>query len=398
MKILIADKFSDDHLQRMQAMGHDVTLRPELGAADLPAAIPGYEVLVVRSTKVTADTIEAADRLNLIIRAGAGVNTIDVDKAAERAVFVCNTPGKNAVAVAELVMGLILSIDRNIPDQVADARAGVWNKKKYSQTRGMAGRSLGIVGFGSIGMEVAKRAQAFGMNVSATDADPGREAYAQEAGVEWIPDLMTLAANNDALTFHVPAIPQTENLVSSELLGVMKPGSIIINSSRGSIVDEEALMAAMDDKGLRAGVDVYKGEPGAGDNKFESSFAKHPNVYGTHHIGASTAQAQTEIANAVIETIEAFENGRLMNCVNLGEVLGTELTITVRHLNQVGVLAGVLATIRGAGLNVEHMENLVLKGRKASSALIHVIGDVDSGTIAQLEGLSGVIGVSLGAR
>jgi len=398
VKILIADKFSDEHLLKMQNMGHEVTLQPGLGADDLPGAIPGYEVLVVRSTRVTAATIDAADRLNLIVRAGAGVNTIDVDKAAERAVFVCNTPGKNAVAVAELVMGLMLSIDRNVPDQVAELRAGVWNKKKYSQAEGIAGRSLGIVGFGSIGMEVAKRAQAFGMKVSATDADPGREAFAEEVGVAWVPDLTKLAANNDFLTFHVPAIPQTANLISRELLDSMQPGTVIINSSRGTIVDEEALMEAMDEKGIRAGVDVYKGEPGAGDKAFESRFAQHPGVYGTHHIGASTEQAQTEIANAVITTIGAFEDGRLMNCVNLGEVLGTELTVTVRHLNQVGVLAGVLATLRGAGLNVEHMENLVLKGRKASSALIHVIGDVDAATLSQLEKLDGVIGVSLSAR
>ncbi len=398
MKILIADKFSESHLQEMQETGHEVTLRPNLGAGDLAGVIPGYEVLVVRSTRVTAATLEAADSLNLIIRAGAGVNTIDVDKAAESAIFVCNTPGKNAVAVAELVMGLLLAIDRNIADQVAEVRDGVWNKKKYSKARGVAGRSLGIVGFGSIGLEVAKRAQAFGMKVSATDADPGREAFAEEAGVEWISDLATLAANNDVITFHVPAIPQTENLVSRELLSVMRPGTVIINSSRGTIVDEEALLEAMDEKDIRAGLDVYKGEPGAGDKAFESRLAQHPNVYGTHHVGASTEQAQTAIADAVVATIEEFEDGNLINCVNLGEVLGTELTVTVRHLNQVGVLAGVLATLRGAGLNVEHMENLVLKGRKASSALIHVVGDVDPTIVSQLSELDGVIGVSLGDR
>ena len=350
VKILIADKFSESHLREMQETGHEVTLRPELGAGDLADIIPGYEVLVVRSTRVTAATLEAADSLNLIIRAGAGVNTIDVDKAAESAIFVCNTPGKNAVAVAELVMGLVLSIDRNIADQVTEVRNGVWNKKKYSKARGIAGRSLGIVGFGSIGLEVAKRAQAFGMTVSATDADPGREAFAEEAGVEWISDLTTLAANNDVITFHVPAIPQTENLVSRELLSVMRPGTIVINSSRGTIVDEDALLEAMAEKDIRAGLDVYKGEPGAGDKSFESRLAQHPNVYGTHHVGASTEQAQTAIADAVVATIDAFEDGNLINCVNLGEVLGSELTVTVRHLNQVGVLAGVLATLRGAGL------------------------------------------------
>lgn len=398
MKVLIADKFSESHLGQITDLGHEVSLQPTLAADTLPEAIPGYDVLVVRSTKVTADTIDAANNLSLIIRAGAGVNTIAVEKAAERAIFVCNTPGKNAVAVAELVMGLIMSIDRNIPDQVADVRQGTWNKKKYSQTNGLAGRSLGIVGLGSIGLEVATRALAFDMDVAGTDADLGREPYAEAAGVRFVADVKDLASTSDVITFHVPAIPQTENLISRDLLSVMKPGAVIINTSRGNIVDEDALIEAMDAKGMRSGVDVYKGEPGSGVGSFESRLAQHPNVYGTHHVGASTQQAQSAIADAVIATLSAFADGRLLNCVNLGEVLGSEQTVTVRHLNQVGVLAGVLATLRGAGLNVEHMENFVLKGRKASSAVIHVIGDVSAMTIDQLENLDGVIGVSIPTR
>ncbi|MDJ0923365.1 MAG: NAD(P)-dependent oxidoreductase [Acidimicrobiia bacterium] len=398
MKVLIADKFSETHLQQLTDLGHEVSFQPTLADETLRSAVPGFDVLVVRSTRVDAATIDAATSLSLIIRAGAGVNTIDVDRAAEQAVFVCNTPGKNAVAVAELVMGLILSIDRNIPDQVADIRAGTWNKTQYSKTNGLAGRSLGIVGLGSIGLEVARRARSFEMEVSGTDADPGRQVYAEAAGVGWVPDLMDLVAASDVVTFHVPAIPQTENLVSAELLAAMKPGAMIINSSRGNIVDEDALLKAMDEKGIRAGVDVYKGEPGSGVGSFESPLAQHPNVYGTHHIGASTEQAQGAIADAVIATLAAFGDGELVNCVNLSELLGTELTVTVRHVNKVGVLAGVLATLRGAGLNVENMENFVLKGRKASSAVIHVVGDVSDGTLNQIEEQDGVIGVSLTAR
>lgn len=394
MKVLIADKFSESHLEKLADLGHEVSFDPGLSAAALVDAIVGFDILVVRSTKVTAQTIDAANNLSLIIRAGAGVNTIAVEEAAARAIFVCNTPGKNAVAVAELVMGLLLGIDRYIPDQVAEVRASTWNKKKYSQTQGLKGRTLGIVGLGSIGLEVAKRALAFDMEVIGTDADPSREDYAEDAGVRWEPDLKALAAASDAVTFHVPAIEATENLISTDLLDAMKPGAVIINTSRGSIVDEDALMAAMDEKGLRAGLDVYKGEPGSGAGTFESRIAHHPNVYGTHHVGASTEQAQTAIADAVVATITAFGRGQLLNCVNLGDLLGTELTVTVRHVNKVGVLAGVLATMRGAGLNVENMENFVLKGRKASSAVINVVGEVSAETIAQLEELDGVFGVS----
>ena len=401
MKVLIADKFSDDHLAKLLELGHEVKLDPGLTKDDLPGAILGYEALVVRSTKVTAETVDAADRLNLVIRAGAGTNTIDVDAAAANGVFVCNTPGKNAVAVAELAMGLIMSIDRNIPDQVKDLRKGKWRKKRYAKTKGLAGQSIGIVGLGSIGLEVAKRAHAFDMEIAVVDR-PNRDAHRlhllTQMGARFEPDLLSLAATCDILTLHVPAAPQTEGLVSREFLAAVRPGTVIVNTARGTVIDEEALLAAIDEKNLRVGLDVYKGEPGSGDASFVSVLAQHPAVYGTHHIGASTNQAQSAIADAVIESIESFAIGTPLNCVNLGvfdEVEGSELTVTVRHFNRVGVLAAVLGTIREAGLNVEHMENFVLKGREAASALIHVVGKLGPETVTQLESLENVIAVSV---
>jgi len=398
VKVLIADKFSDSHLTQLIDLGHEVTLDPDLSKDDLPGAIPGYEALIVRSTKVTPETIDAGDKLDLIIRAGAGVNTIAVDYAAEKGVFVCNTPGKNAVAVAELTMGLVMSIDRNIPDQVRDLRKGKWRKKRYAKTKGLAGRSIGIVGLGAIGLEVARRAHAFDMEIAVVDRpsrDPERLAELQLMGARFEPDLMALAANCDILSFHVPATPATEGLVSRELLSVVRPGAVIINTARGSVIDEAALLEAIEEKDLRVGLDVYKGEPGSGDAPFESSLAQHPAVYGTHHIGASTNQAQEAIADAVVEAITAFQAGQPANCVNLGELSGASATVTVRHHNRVGVLAGVLVRLREAGLNVEQMENFVLAGKTAASALIHVVGDVTDDTIADLESVENVIAVSV---
>ncbi len=397
MKILIADKFSESHLGKLTAMGHDVTLEPSLGGDDLPGAVPGYEVLIVRSTKVTPATIDAGDKLNLVIRAGAGVNTIAVDHAAEKGVFVCNTPGKNAVAVAELAMGLILAIDRNIPDQVADLRARKWDKKRYAKTSGLAGRTLGVIGLGAIGFEVAKRADAFDMQIAGYDPylAPDRAEVLKHMGARIEEDVLSLAASCDILTIHVPATSGTDALVSKELLDVVKPGTVIINTSRGSVIDEEALLEALETKGLRAGLDVYQGEPGAGDKAFESRLAQHPAVYGTHHIGASTDQAQMAIADAVIDALAAFQSGAPLNCVNLGSIVGEEQTVTIRHYNKVGVLAGVLGTLREAGLNVEQMENFVLSGRSAATALIHVVGDVSDETIAKLESVENVVAVSV---
>ncbi len=401
MKVLIADKFPEAHLAQLEDLGHEVTLEAGLSAEDLPGAIPGYEVLVVRSTRVTEATIDAGDKLNLVLRAGAGVNTIATGYAAENGVFVCNTPGKNSVAVAELAMGLILAIDRNIPDQVQDLRSGEWHKKRYGKTKGLAGRSIGIVGLGAIGLEVARRASAFAMEIAVIDR-PGRdpeithELRAMEARFE--PDLNTLAASCDILSFHVPATAQTESLVSRELLDHVKPGTVIINTSRGNIIDEEALLEAIEAKDLRVGVDVYRDEPGSGDASFESPLARHPAVYGTHHIGASTDQAQTAIADAVVDTLRAFDHGQLLNCVNLSDGTGESGTVTVRHLNRVGVLAAVLTTLREEGLNVENMENFILSGGEAASALIHVSGPLSPETTNKLEGIENVIAVSVGAR
>lgn len=401
VKVLIADKFSDEHVAKLTKLGHDVSLEPTLSADDLPAAVKGYQALVVRSTKVTAETITAGNELNVVIRAGAGTNTIALDAAAANGVFVCNTPGKNAVAVAELAMGLIMAIDRNIPDQVRDLRKGKWRKKRYAKTKGLAGRSIGIVGLGSIGLEVAKRAHAFDMEIAIVDRpnrDPLRLHTLTQIGARFEPSLKALAASCDILSFHVPATPQTEGLVSRELLAVVRPGTVIVNTARGSVIDEEALLEAIEEKQLRVGLDVYAGEPGSGEAVFQSKLAQHPAVYGTHHIGASTDQAQTAIADAVIEAIEAFEEGNPLNCVNLGsaaDVEGSALTVMIRHHNRVGVLAGVLGTLREAGLNVEHMENFVLAGRAAASALIHVVGTLGPETVAELQNVDNVIAVSV---
>ena len=322
MRILIADTFLVTHIERLRALGHDVVVDPTVDVDTLPAAISGHDVLVVRSTGVTAAALSAADRLALIVRAGTGVNTIDISSAADRGVVVSNTPGKNAIAVAELTMGLILAIDRNIPDNVAELRAGAWDKERWSQADGLAGKRLGIVGFGSIGIEVARRAKGFGMAIVIVDKQ-GRPAdistIVSELGVQLVPDIETLLRTSDIISFHVPATPDTFGMINRELLGNIRSGSVLINTSRGEIADEEALLAAIEEKGLRVGLDVYATEPTAGVMEFSSKLARHPLVYGTHHIGASTRQAQRAIADEVIEVIEAFGRGVLRNAVNLAD-------------------------------------------------------------------------------
>ncbi|MEE9297837.1 MAG: NAD(P)-dependent oxidoreductase [Acidimicrobiia bacterium] len=393
MRILFADKFPERQLDEIRARGHDCELQPDLAAADLPGVIAGFNVLVVRSTKVEADTFAAADSLELVVRAGSGYNTIDVVAAAERGVWVCNVPGKNAVAVAELAFGLLLAIDRNIPDNVADLRAGKWDKSRYQKAQGLFGRVAGVVGLGAIGLAFADRAHAFGMEVHAVAKARGEEATRRLAaiGVTYHPDLGDLAGAVDVLSFHVPAHPTTRGMIGADLLRHLRPGAIIINTARGDLVDEEALLAALD-RGVRAGLDVYPDEPAAGTGEFSSALAQHPNVYGTHHIGASTEQAQHAIADEVVGIVAAFESGEVRNSVNLDSPRGTS-TLLVRHRSEVGVPAGVLKSLSEAGINVEQMENRVLSGGRAAATL-QITGVIDDGVRAGLMADPQVIAVS----
>jgi D-3-phosphoglycerate dehydrogenase len=373
-------------------------MEPALTADDLAGRITGFEGLVVRSTKVPKDVFDAADRLALVIRAGAGTNTIDTDAAAGHGVFVCNVPGRNAVAVAELTMGLLLALDRRIPDNVADLREGRWDKTTYGKAEGLLGSTMGIIGLGSIGFAVAERAAAFGIRLQA-QARSGRSAEslarAEELGITMCETLEELVSSSDIVSLHVPAGPDTKHLVDERFLGWMKPGAILLNTSRGDVVDEPALLAALDAGRLRAGLDVFADEPGAGQGPWESALAQHRNVVATHHIGASTNQAQRAIADGVAEIVDAFVAGEARHCVNLAPHRLGSATLTVRHLDRVGVLAKVLERLSVEHLNVEHMVNRVFRGGDAAVASIDVEGHPSEELLADLRQVPHVLGVTV---
>lgn len=398
MRILLADQATPSLIADLTAHGHDCRLDPNLSADDLPAVIAGYEVLVVRSTVVTADTLTASDTLRLVIRAGAGTNTIDTKTAAERGVYVCNVPGRNALAVAELTLGLILALDRQLPDNVAELRQGRWEKGRFGKAEGLYGRHLGIVGLGQIGAAVAERAAAFGLVLHGL-ARPGRNdqtaGLIDELRIHLHPDLASLAAASDIITFHVPGGPSTKSLIGKAFLEHVRPGSLIINTARGDLIDEAALIEAMETKGIRCGLDVYPDEPTTSKGAFVSALARHPNVYGTHHIGASTEQAQNAIAAEVVRIVDEFVKGRLLYCVNLAEhALGTS-TLSIRHFDEVGVLSRVLGVLAQEGLNVEQMENRIFAGGVAADAIVSVRGEVTMALRHRLEAIDRVIQVSV---
>ncbi len=371
MRVLIADKFEQSGIDGLKAAGCEVSYQPGTKDQALADAVASFkaEVLVVRSTTVTEPILAAGD-LKLVVRAGAGFNTIDVAAASRRGIYVSNCPGKNSIAVAELAFGLILSLDRRIPDNVAALRAGQWNKAEFSKARGLFGRTLGLIGLGQIGREMIPRAHAFGMNVIAWSRSLSVES-AEELGVGFKTTAADVAAAADVVSVHLALNAKTRGMLGAEFFSAMRKGAYFVNTARAEVIDQNALAAAMREKGIRAALDVYSNEPTGSTGEFSDPIAKE--IYGTHHIGASTDQAQEAIAAETVRIVRAFkETGDVPNAVNLAKSTPATCTLVVRHLDRPGVLASVLDAISAAPINVQEMENIVFEGAEAAVARINL--------------------------
>jgi D-3-phosphoglycerate dehydrogenase len=369
MNILIADKIAQSAVLQLEALGAKVSVNPDLKAGDLPKAIGNSEILIVRSTRVERDAIEAATSLALIIRAGAGVNTIDLDCASQLGIYVANCPGKNTDAVAELALGLLIAADRRIVDATHDLRSGNWKKKEYGKARGLKDRVLGVIGVGSIGKALIKRAQGLEMEVIAWSRSLTEE-MAAALGITYCDSPEKVAESADAVSLHLAMTPETKHFIGKNFLSRMKQGAILINTSRGEIIDTVALKKAIKEKDLRVGLDVYEDEPAANDPDFSSiDLAKAASC--TPHIGASTDQASEAIAAEVVNIVNIYKNtGTPLNVVNIQQQSPAINNLVVRHYNRVGVLAGVLDELRNAGINIEEMQNIIFKGGHAASCTL----------------------------
>jgi D-3-phosphoglycerate dehydrogenase / 2-oxoglutarate reductase len=399
MKVLIADKFEKVGIDGLEELGCTVVSRPDVKAEELPALVRETDpnILVVRGKKVSAETLKAGTALTLVIRAGAGIDTIDVNTASSLGVFVSNCPGKNSIAVAELVLGLLLACDRRIPDQVTDLRQGTWNKGEYSRARGLYGRRLGIVGLGQIGREVAARARAFGMRVIAWSRSLTQEE-ADRLGVVYAQTPLDVARLSDAVSINCAANAETKHLVNAEFLAAMRPGAYLINTSRGSVVDEAALERAVREKRIRAGLDVFQNEPAGGTGEFTNAIVQAPGVYGTHHVGASTEQAQVAIAHEVIRIVRTFRaTGEVPNVVNRLARSSATHVLSVRHRNRPGVLAHVFGVLAGGAINVEEVESIIYHGAQATLVRIHLDGEPEAAALERIRtGNPDIISVELG--
>lgn len=374
MRVLLADKLHPCTGQALEAAGCEVIESPSLDDDALVQAIGDTraQVLVVRSTKVPAAAFSSGD-LALVVRAGAGVNTIDMEAASAAGVYVANCPGRNSLAVAELAIGLLIALDRRIPQASADLRAGRWRKGEYSDANGLAGRTLGVLGAGQIGMAVAERGRALGMRVVMWNRDDGLRERITAGGFELETDPLRLAARSDAVTLHLAETEETRGIAGPAFFTALGRGALFINTSRSGLVDEEALRQAVLERGVRAALDVFDGEPAGKSGEVTSPTLDLPGVIATPHIGASTMQAQEAVAEEVARIILAYlATGRVPNVCNVAARSPASHLLIVRHLNRVGVLSHVFSILRRARINVQETENIVFDGGLACIARIAI--------------------------
>ncbi len=399
MRLLIADKLHTRAVEELRTLPIEVVYEPELTKDTLESRMPGVGILVVRSKEVTAKAIESARQLNLIVRAGAEVNTIDVRAASKGGVYVANCPGKNAVAVAELAMGLLVAMDRRIPDAVASLRAKKWERGEYSKAEGLAGKSIGIAGLGATGREVAMCAKGFGLHPIAWSRGltPARAA---ELGVGFARTMDELAQKSDILTLHLPVTERTHHIVDKRVLDLLPKKAMLINVARADLVDYGALRDAVQRRGLRAAVDVYPDEP-KGRGEFDSDLFGGPSptggfIYGTPHIAASTDQAQLAIATETVRVIRSFlVDGTVPNCVNISHARAARFQLVIRMLDKIGTLANVLAVIKRHGINIEEVTNTVFEGGEASSTKLRLLSRPSEACLTEIRAFDEILHLDL---
>jgi D-3-phosphoglycerate dehydrogenase len=399
MRLLIADKLHPRAIEELRTLPLDVSYEPDITRESLSQRIAGVGILVVRSTEVTSEVIDQARQLHLIVRAGAEFSTIDVRAASRRGIYVANCPGRNAAAVAELVYGLILSIDRRIPDAVASLRAGRWERGDFGGAEGVHGKTLGIAGFGAVGREVAARARAFGLTPVAWSRSLNA-AKAAELGVGHAATLEELATRSQILSLHLPISDKTRKLVGARVFSLLPMRAIFVNTAREGLVDAEAMSQAIEEKKLRVGLDVFPNEP-KGNKEFPSGLftPREPGegfVYGTPHIAASTDQAQLAIATETVRVIRSFLlQGNVPNVVNVSPSSVARFQLVIRMVDRVGTFANVLNVIKRHGINVEEVTNTVFDGGVASCAKLRVVSRPSEACLAEIHAFEEVLHVDM---
>jgi D-3-phosphoglycerate dehydrogenase len=401
MRLLIADKLHARAVAELRTLPVEVIYDPEVTKESLEHKISGVGILVVRSTEVTAEAIDKARQLHLIVRAGAEYNTIDVHAASRRGIYVANCPGRNAAAVAELVFGLLLGVDRRIPDAVASLRAGKWERTKFGGAEGIHGKTLGIAGFGAIGREVAVRARAFGLHIVAWSRSL-TAGKAADLGVAFAGSIEELAARSQILSLHLALNDRTRGIVGAKILEALPPRAILINTARADLIDHAALRQAVQKHKLRVGLDVFPDEPKGVIREYPSDLFGVPAepgagfIYGTPHISASTDQAQLAIATETVRVIRSFLlEANVPNVVNVSTSSIARFQLVIRMVDRVGTFANVLSVIKRHGINVEEVTNTVFEGGGASCAKLRLVSRPSEACLAEIHAFEEVLHVDM---
>ncbi|SHF85950.1 D-3-phosphoglycerate dehydrogenase [Fodinibius roseus] len=375
MKVFVADKLPQESIDELGTLVENVENKPSITASEMDSGLGEAQVLVVRSTIVSKECINNSPNLALIVRAGAGVNTIDLEAASNAGIYVANCPGKNSIAVAELTMGLIISLDRRLADNVIDFRDGKWNKATYGKADGLFGKTIGIVGLGGIGREVVKRAKAFGMPVIAWSRSL-TPARAEEMDIAHAESVEQVASECDILSVHLALNPETEQIISGEILSKLRDGALFINTARAGVVDEDALFEEVRSGRIRAGLDLLSDEPEVKQGPVESRFQELEGAYVSHHIGASTRQAQLAVASDAVDIIRGYINeGKVRNWLNRCEHTEAPWKLVVRHYDKPGVIANVMNELKKADINAQELKNVIFDGKKTACCTIQLDTD-----------------------
>ena len=395
MRLLVADKMDTLPLEDLKVLGLELVYRPELAKETLPGALEGVGILVVRSTEVTARAIAEGKQLNLIIRAGAGVNTIDVAAASARGIYVANCPGKNAIAVAELTMGLVLALESPHLRRHRRPAGRRWEKSRYSAAEGLYGKRIGVAGLGAIGRDVIDRARAFGLEPHAWSRS-FTPAKAAKLDIGHARSLEELASRSHVFTVHLPLNAQTRGVIGRSVLSALPDGAIFVNAARSEVVDYAALEELLPQKKLKVGLDVFPNEPGGGSATFQSTLLDKGLVYGTPHIGASTEQSQRAIAHETARIVRSFLTEEdVPNVVNICAASPARFAVVLRMLDKVGVLANTLNVLKRHGINIEEISNTVFDGANATCTKLRVTSRPSDAALKEISAFDEVLHVDV---
>jgi len=396
VRVLITDAFDSSAADTLRESGFDVIHNPMLDDDTLAAAMQDLQpqVLVARSVRVGEDALRASSQLALAVCAGSEAQCIDLGAASRLGVMVSHCPGRNAAAVAELAWGLIVACDRRIPDQVTDLRGGRADISRYAGAAGLAGRTLGIVGLGQVGQEIARRGLAFGMHVVAWSKHI-TEDRCDALGVDFCANLVNLAKLADVISVSVTGNEETRGLLGEKFFNALRPGSIVVNTSRGHVCDEAALLHAVRQRGVRAGLDIFSDDVQARSGA-ESALASECGVYGTFRVGDRTEQARLSIDSEVVRILRAWHaDGTVLNCVNVAEHTAASAVLMVRHENRPGVLARIFDVLGKATINVEQMDNQISTGGTAAVARVFTATQPSASVISAIRACPHVLGVTV---